>query len=77
MKSRQNDAATTAKFIILSGEAEGSAVAQFDLGQRYLKGDSVEKSLPEALKWLGLSAAQGHKPAVELIEKLRSQVAEP
>ncbi|NMD20841.1 MAG: SEL1-like repeat protein, partial [Verrucomicrobia bacterium] len=49
---------------------QGSAVAQFDLGKRYLTGDGLEKNLQEARKWFEAAAKQGHAGAAARIEEV-------
>ena len=49
---------------------QGSAVAQFDLGKRYLTGDGLEKNLQEARKWFEAAAKQGHAGAAVRIEEV-------
>lgn len=49
---------------------QGSAVAQFDLGKRYLTGDGLEKNLQEARKWFEAAAKQGHTGAAARIEEV-------
>lgn len=45
----------------LSAQAEqGDAAAQFDLGNRYLKGNGVEQDNFEALRWFKLAADAGN-----------------
>lgn len=51
-----HDALTT-----LSSQAEqGDAVAQFELGNRYLKGEQVQQDNFEALRWFKLAADSGN-----------------
>lgn len=50
---------------------EGSATAQFDLGNRYLTGDGVTKNRDAALQWFRKSADQGHTQASKKIEELQ------
>lgn len=42
---------------------QGSAEAQFSLGECYLDGDGVKENLQEALKWYRKAADQGHEYA--------------
>src|SRR5688500_12253075 len=39
---------------------EGSPIAQFDLGLRYMKGNGVEQNLTEAVKWFELAEKNGN-----------------
>jgi exopolysaccharide production negative regulator len=41
----------------------GDADAQFELGRIYLTGKGVEKSAPQAARWLGLAARKDHRSA--------------
>jgi TPR repeat protein len=41
----------------------GDAAAQYDIGQKYAKGDGVAKNMEEAVKWLTKSAEQGNADA--------------
>jgi TPR repeat protein len=50
--------------------AEGSFVAQYDLGVRYSTGDGVERDLTKARYWLDLSAKQQYAPAIEKLKQL-------
>ena len=45
--------------VLRSAADLGHALAQFDLGQHYEKGERVEPDLEEALRWYKKSAAQG------------------
>ena len=42
---------------------EGDATAQFDLGDRYFKGEGVPQDNGEAIRWFRLAAEQGHAGA--------------
>ena len=50
--------------------AAGSAVSQYDLGVRYLKGDGVEKNEELALRWLKVAATNGNDQAAKLLGEL-------
>jgi TPR repeat protein len=54
-----------------SSADEGDAVAQYNLGDMYEKGDGVVQDYTEAHKWLNLAAAHGNKDA----EKGRDRIA--
>lgn len=41
----------------------GSAVAQYELGQRYLAGDGIAADASTGFNWLQRAAEQGHSPA--------------
>ena len=56
---------------------EGSATAQFDLGNRFLTGDGVTKNRDVALQWLRKSADQGHTQAIKKVEELQKGSALP
>ncbi len=49
---------------------QGSAVAQFDLGKRYLAGDGLEQNLREARKWFEAAAKQGHAGAPARLDEV-------
>lgn len=49
---------------------EGSSVAQYDLGLRYLKGDGVEKDEEAGRKWLEKSAKDGNTQASKKLKEL-------
>jgi hypothetical protein len=50
--------------------ATGSAISQYDLGVRYLKGDGLEKDEQLALHWLKVAATNGNDQAVKLLSDL-------
>lgn len=51
---------------LLGNAAEqGQPMAQFRLGTKYEQGLGVDADLPEALRWYGKAAAQGHVIAIE------------
>jgi len=50
---------------------QGSVTAQYDLGKRYLTGDGLEKSLPQARKWFEAAAKQGHVGAAAKLEEVK------
>lgn len=52
--------------------AKGDAFGQFEMGQRYLKGDGVEKDEAKAKEYFTKSAVQGNKDAAKTLEKLKS-----
>ena len=49
---------------------EGSSVAQYDLGVRYLKGDGVEKDEAAGKKWIEKAAKDGNSQAVNKLKEL-------
>lgn len=57
-----------------TGAERGNAVAQFNLGVAYLKGDGVDKDYVEAYKWLHLSAAGGYDEAPEICDALEKKM---
>lgn len=48
---------------LLAKASEGDAGAQYEIGQKYSKGDGVPKNPGDAVKWLEKSAAQGNADA--------------
>ncbi len=50
----------------------GSAVARYDLGVRYLEGNGVGMDRAEALRLLGLSAAQGNRDAIKKLKEVKA-----
>ena len=46
----------------------GDAVGQYNLAKMYAQGHGVAKNEDAACKWLQLSAAQGFRPAMEVLE---------
>jgi len=50
---------------------QGSAVAQFDLGKRFLTGDGLEQNLQEAKKWFEAAAKQNHAGAAAKLEEVK------
>jgi len=48
---------------------DGNANAQYELANFYLEGIGVEKDEAKAKEWLQKAAGQGHKDAVELLNK--------
>jgi len=53
----------TALSALMSQAEAGDSAAQFDLGNRYLNADGVEKDNFEALRWFKLAADQGNANA--------------
>lgn len=51
----------------------GSAMAQYDLGMRYLTGDGVEKDAETGRKWIEASAKQRHSKALRKLEELKKE----
>jgi TPR repeat protein len=49
---------------------KGSAVSQFDLGMRYLKGDGVEQDEKLGREWIEKSAKQGNEDAAKKLKEL-------
>ena len=59
-------------------EAEqGDPEAQHWLGFKYANGLGVSKNLDEAIKWLGMAAAQGNKIAQEDLDKILKENKQP
>ena len=54
----------------LKAEYQGDAEAQFQLGECYETGDTVDKDLQQAAKWYRMAAEQGHEPAKEALARL-------
>jgi len=50
---------------------EGSPIAQFDMGLRYMKGDGVEKNLELAEKWFTLAEKNGNVHATKQLAELK------
>src|SRR2546426_2118928 len=68
--SSEREAAPTAekRLAQLQKEADsGDAVAQYDLGRMYYKGDGVPKDAAKAAEWHQKAAAQGDAVAQELL----------
>lgn len=62
----QNDAERELAGTLLRSAAElGHPHAQFDLGQRYEKGNGVKADMEEALRWYQKAAAQGDVLAIQ------------
>jgi TPR repeat protein len=54
---------------------EGDADAQYDLGCDYMSGTKfVEKNFEKAAEWLRKATRQGHRPAFNAFDQLRSIV---
>jgi uncharacterized protein len=49
---------------------QGSAAAQFNLGDAYYYGFGVAKDIRSAIKWYKLSAEQGFPNAIEVLNKM-------
>ena len=49
---------------------QGYAIAQFNVGVLYEKGEGVSQDYSEAYKWFNKAAAQGHAEAKEQLERL-------
>ena len=54
----------------LKAEYQGDAEAQFQLGECYENGDTVNKDLQQAANWYRMAAEQGHEPAKEALKRL-------
>lgn len=54
----------------LKAEYQGDAEAQFQLGECYETGDTVDKDLQQAAKWYRMAAGQGYEPASEALKRL-------
>lgn len=52
---------------------DGNDFAQMVIGGSYLKGDHVKKNLNKAVHYLELSAQQGNKEALSLLEKAKTK----
>ena len=44
---------------------QGNALAQFNLGHKYLEGQGVSKNYKFSYAWASLAAAEGHKGATQ------------
>lgn len=51
--------------------AEGNSFAELGMGLLYLKGDVVDRNIPEAERWLGQAAEHGNQIADEICQKIR------
>ena len=54
----------------LKAEYHGDAEAQFQLGECYETGDTVDKDLQQAARWYRMAAGQGYEPASEALKRL-------
>lgn len=71
-KRKKESEANTLKWL-QSQAASGDDIAQCRLGEKYLKGDGVEKDVAKAREYLAKSAAQGNKTAQELLASIPEQ----
>ncbi|MBI2929249.1 MAG: sel1 repeat family protein [Verrucomicrobia bacterium] len=55
---------------------QGSPLAQYDLGLRYLKGDGVTQSLDLAKHWFARAATNGNSMAARRLEELKKRETE-
>ncbi|MEW6305080.1 MAG: SEL1-like repeat protein [Verrucomicrobiota bacterium] len=76
VKEAARKAETTAKVIEfqIKRAEEGAPSAQYDLAQRYLKGDGVPKDEAEAFRWLAAAAKNGHTVAQARLKDLQGDV---
>lgn len=70
-KNRETEA-NTVKWVRDQADA-GDAFSQFRMGERYLKGDGVEKDDSLAKKYLTKASAQGNQDARDLLAKMNFQ----
>ena len=62
---------SAAAFTLFSQAAQlGHPNAQFNVAVFYLKGDVVAKDLQQAIRWMSLSAQQGHGKAKQVLPQL-------
>jgi len=68
------DKAEALRWFLRSAE-QGYALAQMNVGVILATGDGVAKDLVRARAWLGLSLANGHQPAAEVIALLEKELS--
>jgi TPR repeat protein len=74
-ENRQRLAETTALKYNQELADKGDAYGQLRMGERYLKGEGVEKDLDKARRYLQMSADQGNGTARKLLEQLNETTA--
>lgn len=71
-KRKKDGAASTIKWLEDQANA-GDAYSQARLGERYLKGDGVDKDESKAREFLQKASLQGNKDASELLQKMAAK----
>ena len=61
--------ATEFEMIVRAAES-GNPAAQYRLGVAYFNGNGAPKNREEAMKWLRLASEQGHRPAIDAMQKI-------
>jgi len=74
-KQKQKAAADAALKHNVDLAAKGDAYGQLRMGERYLKGEGVEKDITKALDYLSKAAAQGNSQATLLLVQVTNSVA--